>query len=329
MPRRWMCLFVALLVAVTSIALTGAPGARAATVHPGADPKHPYSKPVWFPLHVPTYSSCYKSNPGCNGYHGYWGMDIGLQGARDKTLPFSTFVPVYPMGAGVVQSITGTNRCGDGQPGIRITIDHGGGVVSIYGHVRDVQVHVGDYVATRTALASAGNSGYNNCKRLPNFRYLFLAIKHGRTYVPATHLYACTRSGQQSWPQSFGYRDWNVIPDGSLSMPSVSGSCLPASVRSPDQPASVAVSRPTNGQLRFAWSPEDNTRRVTAVRVEFQQYHPTIKRYTTSVTRTFHPGRSTTFSGLDRYHRFRAVVRFYNPVGWSLARISRSVTGAV
>ncbi len=72
------------------------------------------------------------------------GIDFGL--------PYGT--AVHPTGTGVV-TVAGW----DGGYGRMVEIDHGGGVVTRYGHMSKVLVSVGDHVDRSTMIGRSGNSG--------------------------------------------------------------------------------------------------------------------------------------------------------------------------
>lgn len=45
--------------------------------------------------------------------------------------------------------------------GYCVMIDHGGGLVSLYGHNQSLNVYEGQYVAKGTVIAAAGSTGYS------------------------------------------------------------------------------------------------------------------------------------------------------------------------
>lgn len=49
-----------------------------------------------------------------------------------------------------------------GHYGIRVDIDHGGGLVTVYGHLDELFVEVGDEVEAGDIIAACGNTGNSN-----------------------------------------------------------------------------------------------------------------------------------------------------------------------
>jgi hypothetical protein len=77
----------------------------------------------------------------------------------DLAAPLGT--PIYAAAAGTVVGVCTTNSPPCTGFGSLITIDHGGGVVTRYGHMYppDVLVHVGDHVTAGQQIARVGSNG--------------------------------------------------------------------------------------------------------------------------------------------------------------------------
>jgi hypothetical protein len=313
MSRRRIARLAASLFALLGLAGL-APGAGTpAGAAVAVDTSHPYSNPVWYPLRNISQSDCYKSNPDplCvhNGtaYHGYWAMDI------DSQPPFPSDDPVMAMGAGIVHIGSTDYRCGPDHAGIGafLWIDHGNGVRSIYGHLNAIAVKEGQYVTPTTRLAYVGESGYGRCA-VNDFKYLYVAVKHDRTYVEIPRMYVCEGGVQHQWPQDRGYTSWNTIPVHTH-LPAVSSTCIkPAAT--PNRPGAPTVVRAGSDALRMSWSAGS---RVVRTVVEIEGWHPTINRYTAERKIILTSGTSVTARSLTSAHKYRVRLWFYNYGGYS------------
>ncbi len=97
------------------------------------DADHPYSNPTFYPLRQYMRMDCYKENPGCPGYHKEWTLTLSIAA---ETLPGDN--AVLAMGAGVFRFVRRSNECGTSSItnfGTTVEIDHGGGLISRYGHL--------------------------------------------------------------------------------------------------------------------------------------------------------------------------------------------------
>jgi peptidase M23-like protein len=301
------------IVAALLPAVVAAGPADGATIAP--DPAHPYSSPVWFPLRDASQSDCEKSNPDplCvhagKPYHGYWAMDI------DEVSPFPTNDPVMAMGAGQVHIGSTDYRCGPAHAGLgaNVWIDHGNGVRSIYGHLAGIAVTEGQLVTPTTRLAYVGNSGYAGCLAHQKWRYVYVAVKHDRSYVEIPRLYACKAGVEQSWPQVFGYPSWNTIPVHKP-LPATDNSCI-VKAATPNRPAAPTAYRVKAGELHYFWTKPSNVVRSV---LEIQEWHPSLNAFTADRKLTV-TGSGVYVSGMLSGRPYRARLWFYNYSGYSAA----------
>ena len=115
-------------VAAPAVAPAGVASMAASSAATG-DPEHPYTDPIWLPVHAPDRVGCVYSN--CAGpYHGYWAIDFG--GNLDD--------PIYAAGGGVfhVGDINNTCPATGNTPGTWVWIDHGAAGVTVYEHLNRV-----------------------------------------------------------------------------------------------------------------------------------------------------------------------------------------------
>lgn len=91
--------------------------------------------------------------------------------------PYGT--PVYATSPGVVLT---AGSCGG--YGLCVAIDHGGGVVSIYGHLSRVDVQSGAAIARGAELGLVGSTGVSTG---PHLHYEIR--QNGRPLNPAPYLY--------------------------------------------------------------------------------------------------------------------------------------------
>lgn len=309
-----------------------APVPAASAAPASGDWAHPYSNPVWWPLgsgssssNAPTRFGCYRGNPGCTNptYHPGWGLDLRVDDNDNR-------VPVYAVGAGIVHiGQDGLSCNGTGGRGNYVYIDHGAGVVSYYAHLlKGVRVSNGQYVSARTALGYVGNTGYSGCRAHPHVRYVFVALKHGGTngqYVEMTHLWACVRGAQQSWPAQHPTNrgsQWTRLNDipNLTTMPAadVSRSCIPAPPATATRPIRVTLRRYSSTVLTGSWAAPGSRYHVVSGRAELQEYHPSIRRYLS--LRVHSPSATatrTSFTRLVPGHRYRFTMQFLNAAGHS------------
>lgn len=103
-------------------------------------------------LQLPVESSRITQSFGIRSVTGilHRGVDFGV-----------AYVPVKPMTAGVVRS------AGDaGTYGTAIEVDHGGGFTSLYAHLSELKVGVGEAVGADTVMAISGNTGLSTAPHI-------------------------------------------------------------------------------------------------------------------------------------------------------------------
>ncbi|MEO8888935.1 MAG: peptidoglycan DD-metalloendopeptidase family protein, partial [Jatrophihabitantaceae bacterium] len=191
--RSFTLLVISLILAGLTVALGNS---TASAAGPGPDRAHPFSDPVWFPIHAPVRAGCIGSASSNNGprsgfngcahdHVGYFAMNISipwkLPGNIVNPHPHP---PVYAAGAGVVVSvITGFAPClshgAPEQSGNQVWIAHGGGVISVYQHLLSVTVRDGALVTPRTVIGTAGSTGVDCVSGgQPATAYLDFQVRH-------------------------------------------------------------------------------------------------------------------------------------------------------
>lgn len=262
--------------------LVGLSGAAGASVP--VSTSHPYSDPIYSPIHGPFRVGCIGSDTHNNDptrcstdHRGYYASNLSIP----KYLPNGVLNPtpnpyIYAAGAGIVKSIlTGAPKCVTSfsaiSGGNEVAIDHGGGTVSVYQHLLSVSVHVGQLVTTRTPLGTAGATG-SQClsNGQPGAAYLdFQVRQNGGTYpretaVPVPNLIGCvgTTTQRQRWPAPPLPSTWVQVPWGTgIYQTPQDWNCLPATVpASPAQPAAPTVTH-TSTSLTAHWSKVANATR--------------------------------------------------------------------
>jgi len=319
---------------VGGAAALSSPVASAATRN-GASWAHPYSNPVWYPLRHVSTLDCAGNNPGCSGQS----PDFKVDWITGSATPYNRMsVAVYAAGAGIVhigdiQSHSCVHqRTRDNARGTWLWIDHGGGTVSIYMHLRETSaaklpVRNGDYVTPLTKLGYTGNTG-NLCSAPTH--YLDFQIKHnavwkghgmlpGRSKVIKT-LWACLNGHRVVWPPQLPtdpHPTWHQTPKRTQ-VPSSGAGCMPTSrPRTPARPSGADLHHGSH-QLKLTWKQASAGSHTIRVRAELWQYHPTIHRYTNEPAKML-SGTAThvTFKDLVNNQRCKARVAFYNHSGWS------------
>jgi hypothetical protein len=299
------------------------PGMAAATAPVSSS--HPYSDPVWYPLTAETKVDCVRDNPGCTKPHDFWGMDVIPTGQSSRG-PVTSQATVNAMGAGIVHI---GNARGDACPaadssfGTWVWVDHGGGVISRYGHFSTIRVSEGQLVAPGAPLGVVGVSGKGStCWNA----YTDFMLRRKGVGGPSTEfktLKACGRAGRVTWPTALGYARWNDVPKGTV-VPASGDGCRPTTVpATPGRPGSVRMVDAGSLKIKATWAKPPSTARVDKVRVEFGEYHPSKgtwdyqqneRWYDLSPTTT-----SKTIGSLTKNHKWRVRVHFHNAAGWSAA----------
>jgi len=87
----------------------------------------------------------------------------------------------------------GTVRFAGPMPGygLMVSIDHGGDVTTLYGHLADIQVRLGDRVSSRQVIALSGSTGDVSGPHLH-----FEIRRWGRSEDPVPLLGGLPRSGR-------------------------------------------------------------------------------------------------------------------------------------
>lgn len=329
-----------------------AAGLQVATVAPAAAATvaaHPYSDPVWFPVHLdPTRVGCVGDRYGDNNgqtaagqpcatdHQHYWGLNITSLGGVDDN------PAVFAAGAGIVLSVDGSEpACGGTQHnGNLVEIDHGGGVVSVYEHLATVSVTRGQEVSPATQIGTMGASGAP-CRagtNQPANAYLDFQVRvDGGGYLTATTtrirtLLGCAGSAAEAstWPAGLGLAGspatWSDVPYGTSLDTAGQGNCYPASAGagSPTQPARPGV-RAGNSSARVAWPAVSGADRYlvqTQIYRTDQGWEAPCSPYRTAgctVGYTAVAATATTaaVTGLDNGRRYRMRLSVHNAAGWS------------
>ncbi len=230
--QKALAAFFCFLVAAAGVVTLSAGTANAAaapssvTATPAAvSTAHPYSDPVWFPIHAPVLIGCTGSNRVNNGpksgsnpcagdHSGFYAMNIGIPwhvaGGKPNPEPHPA---VYAAGSGIViRAYSGSAACqrnGAVVPGNEVWIAHGGGMVSAYQHLLTVSVKVGQYVTPRSVIGTAGATGAEcDSSGKPITAYLDFQVRNkGGSSITATAisvptLLGCagTTTSVRKWP---------------------------------------------------------------------------------------------------------------------------------
>lgn len=318
------------VAALGSLALVGGvafatPGVAARTAPLSAS--HPYSDPVWYPLPAEVKVDCVKNNPGCTSPHDFWGMDV-IPTEQSERGPVTSTATVNAMGAGIAHI---GNAQGDPCPasntsfGTWVWVDHGGGVVSRYGHLSSIRVGEGELVGPGTPLGVVGVSGKGgNCWNA----YTDFMVRTKGTGGPSVEfptLKACDNAAVVTWPTALpgAFARWNDVPKGTV-IPGSGDACRPTTVpATPGRPGSVKLAASGKGKIKATWAKPASSAGVDRVRVEFGEYHPSKKTwdYQQNERWTDLPASASSLSlkSLTKKHKWRVRVHFHNAAGWSVA----------
>jgi hypothetical protein len=324
-----------LLVAVASVALVAGvftvPSAAAAAsmVSPHTvSTTHPYSDPIYYPLHdFSARMDCVVSNPGCTSGHTDQAMTLqtpkpGTQGGIGNYV----HVNVYPAGAGIVHIGAHATSCGPNAPALGnwVWIDHGGGLVTRYAHLVNMQVTEGEYVDVNTVLGQTGDSGEKTC----GYWYLNFQLKGGGfqygTPLPLRTLTGCDEatSAPITLPTvaNAAWKTFNDVPKGDY-LPASGTGCLPTGTPATlSKPTIGALTQSGTGALTVHWSKP--VHRPNKIQIEVRLYHPANNTWETVVAKNLTVGTTIPTSylvkGLISRSKYDARVSFHNGVGWSL-----------
>jgi hypothetical protein len=343
-------------LAVLSLCVPGFVQAPAAAALSAPSAAHPFSNPIWYPIHAKVYLDCVLTNPGCEGTHSDWTMDLVRE-----TLPVGGAegdIGVYAMGAGrlFVGDPSGSPCANTGTSnfGTWVWIDHGGGVVSRYGHFANIAVPNGTLVVAGQRIGTMGTTGKGGNCAVP---YVDFQVRHhgvGGPRVEMKTLKVCsseTRNAVEQWPADLNATDhwrpvapvfpaptkdtyfsvWNDVPKRSVDFPVANGSCIPDTVpNTPDIATGVTVSRSGSGQLTVHWDPAPSL--TTQVQIRLSVFHPSVNRWDYVQREQFvsvDPSASSyEFKDLTNGRLYRARVTFGNSVGWGRSSAWFSATPA-
>jgi hypothetical protein len=338
---RVLAPLITLLVATALVVMpvAAAPAGAVAPTSTG----HPYSDPVWYPLRAKVYLDCVLTNPGCNGTHAAWMVDM----VRETIGGPAGDTGVYAMGAGRLHvGDAHGSTCGHGNNfGTWVWIDHGGGVVSRYGHLGSIALTNGSYVAAGQRIGTMGTTGKDENCAVP---YLNFQVRHGGVSGPRIQiktLKVCdpAKPGSvRTWPTDLDatahwrpshavftkptaakhYGVWNDVPKRSVDFPATTGSCVPSTVPStPQRPAGVTLSRSGSGALTAHWR-STTTPPATRVQLRLSEYHTSTHTWDYVQNETFVYLAPTTtayrFIRLLDGRPYRLTVSFHNAAGWGL-----------
>ena len=330
--------------------------------HAASAPAHPFSDPVWYPLRSSMEMGCANGNPGtkntgasaCNASgavkHGYPAIDFLSLRSGGSTGSLQTD-PVYPMGAGIVhignknfscQSASSKGNNGNEGNGAWVWIDHGGGVVSRYHHLSEIDVTDGEYVTLNTKLGRTGHSG-DVCKSSSDtVNYLHIEVRTGGvngTRVPIGiapydrgigSLLACGGGAQQTWPKDIGgpynVADWNKVTwhEDTPFIPSAGSGCLPATPNTANRPSGFA-SVAGDKKITLSWAAPDPAAGIDSITLGGKIFRPSQNNYSQEGWKSGIAGGSTSITltnylngdGLINGRSYKFRVDFHNADGFS------------
>jgi hypothetical protein len=345
-PRRPLAVGTLLVLSALVAALVSPGSSRPLMMHPAAatTPTHPYSNPVWWPVHAATFMGCYHGNATLNVkpgqetcrtnadgtpdiQHKVWALDIPSQTRRVNDPKEG----VYAAGGGIVHVGASGWHCtttSSNSRGNWLWIDHGNGVSSQYGHLGTFTVKAGQFVRPGQQIATIGNSGYSRCATVNDMRYLWFGVKTGGSagpYVDFKTLKVCAgRTAVRTWPTQLpNNRGWRVFNDVPSRQPlprlTAGSSCIDQTPNTPNKPAGQRLVPSGSQRLMASWNQPTSGPRPSVIVVQLQQWHPTIHKWLDlRSNRVSGTSRSTAFTGLASRKIFRMRVWFGNAVGWSL-----------
>jgi len=354
-------LVVALLALVAG--LVGASGSsnataapvRPATIWPGANYYHPYSAPIWFPLHSPVRANCIGSSTAnnssahCSHDHvGYYAMNLSVPLYNPDNTRANPNPYVFSAGAGIVTKVVTGQTCNRTSssvlPGNVVYVSHGGGVVAVYQHLYSVAVGVGDYVSQKTLLGKVGATGAPCVNGVPAPSYLDFQVRKWGGYATLTNnvptSIGCigTTTTAETWPKTLT-RDqyyvsnpptplpavWTQVPWGIGIAVNPSWNCIPntGGSNSPNKITTEKMTRTSATVHTVSWVAVPG---ATAYSVEVQVEKGSTWTYPCSPFATpgctygfYQLNASTTHLVINGAGPYRARVEAYNGVGWSAA----------
>lgn len=224
---------------------------EAATAAPGT-----YSSPRWLPLRRDLPGSevtvgCTLDSHGsqfgyeCGGHHSRWAIDFLADSGT----------PVYAAGAGFATNLTG--KSGGSGFGNVVSIDHGFGITTLYGHLTTALVPPeGKWVDETTLLGTVGQTGSASA---PHLHFEEFAGPGGSNStnpisIDPGPLFACRGDVLVSFPQVAGFASWAGLPWGSLTVASDGNGCLTEAGSKDAKPADAVTAAP--GSTSTTGTPE-------------------------------------------------------------------------
>ncbi len=228
-------------------ATTTLPEPETATAGPGT-----YGYPRWLPLRrdlpgTEVTVGCTLDSHGsqfgyeCGGHHSRWAIDFLAD----------TGTPVYAAGAGFATDLTG--KSGGSGFGTVVSIDHGFGITTLYGHLSEAFIAPeGQWVDETTLLGAVGQTGSASA---PHLHFEEFAGPGGSNStnplsIDPGPLFACRGDLLVSFPQVAGFDSWAGLPWGSLTVASDGHDCAIGT----GQPAKAAASTTTDVEADRPWT---------------------------------------------------------------------------
>lgn len=223
----------------TTVAATSTPAlpstTSATTTTSPPEPVVPgqFGPPQWLPLRHDldgadiTVGCTYLSEGSqfgyeCAGHHDRWALDLLA----------STGTPVYAAGKGFATDLTG--KPGGSGYGNVVQVDHGGGTITLYGHLSKVLIApAGQWVDQDTVIGLVGSTGTSSASHLHFERR---STTFDVAVDPGT-LLACRLGELVRYPEAAGSPTWKGVPWGKLHVASDGTTCAPTL----DGPARAAV----------------------------------------------------------------------------------------
>jgi hypothetical protein len=247
------------------------------------------------------------------------------------------------MGAGIAHIGEAHGRpCGFGGRtdfGTWVWVDHGGGVVSKYGHLSAIAITDGQHVAAGDRLGTVGNTG-DASKLFCDETYLDFQVRHGGITGPSVEfstkgtgspdgaLLACAKSGVQAWPRDLhnGVQRVDGLPKHAV-LPAGDSGCLPNAAFTVDPGPVDVETHSGDDSLTASWDWEPPG--TDDLRAELDRYEPGPHARATAAHEQWQdmPAKSRwiTFDHLSDRFKYRVRIWFHSAAGW--ADHSEWVTG--
>ncbi|MGQ0625032.1 MAG: peptidoglycan DD-metalloendopeptidase family protein [Sporichthyaceae bacterium] len=328
--------------AAAAVLLTTAQSAGSVTTSPVAEadaasvalaptnPANPFSDPVFYPLREEAQVGCGHSNPECVRPHNFWTQILTPKGQSD-TASTST-AQVRSMGAGIAHiGEANGDPCptADSSFGTWVWVDHGGGVISRYGHLSRILITEGQLIPPGHPLGVVGATGKGStCFRsYLDFQLRAKGVRGDDFEFPT--LTACDMGARETWPAGFTaaepggpFGTWNAVPKGT-DAPANSDDCFPTTVpATTGAPTGVALVPAGKGKLKVTWTAAPAG--VDIVRLEFAKFRPNKPankweaQHESNWRDRGGSATGSTFSRLKSGTKYRVRVHFHTAgVGWS------------